>query len=102
MTGSALLIRAPLLARLGGWEDIYEYYYEDIDLCLRAWEEGSSVVHVPDAVVWHVVSATAEARADFKVALTWRNRLLLMLVHWPASLLLRVAPRLLAGSRPTP
>jgi GT2 family glycosyltransferase len=97
VTGSALAIRADLLARLDGWEDLFEYYYEDIDLCLRVWKVGFRVVHVPDAVIWHAVSATAEGRADFKLTLTWRNRFVLLLIHWPAALLLRGAPRILAG-----
>lgn len=97
VTGAALMIRSELLAELGGWEDLYEYYFEDIDLCLRARSRGWDVVVDPEAVAWHAVSATAERASDFKLLLTWRNRLLLMAIHWPASLLARLAPGLVWG-----
>ena len=86
MTGAALMIRAHLFEELGGWEELYEYYFEDIDLCLRAQSRGWAVVRVTDAIVWHAISATASQGSDFKLQLTWRNRLLLMVVHWPVSL----------------
>ena len=38
--------------------DLYDYYFEDIDLCLKIRGSGFGVVHVPDAVVGHHVSAT--------------------------------------------
>ena len=95
VTGAALMIRSGLLAELDGWEDLYEYYYEDIDLCLRARSKGWDVVADPHAAVWHAVSATAARASDFKLLLTWRNRLLLMAIHWPTLLLARTAPRLL-------
>ena len=93
-TGSALLIRASLFESLGGWEEIYFFYYEDIDLCLRAREAGLDVAVVPEAVVHHALSATAGLDSDFKRFHTWRNRLLLVSIHWPPSLLLGALPRL--------
>lgn len=95
VTGSALVIRGEVFQALGGWEEIYGYYYEDLDLCLRCWSQGWRVVHEPEAVMYHAISATAEARSDFKLYLTWRNRILLLLIYWPASFLLRWGPMLL-------
>jgi hypothetical protein len=55
------------------------------------------VVHAPDAVAAHAISATSERIADFKRLLSWRNQLLLVMAHWPMGLLLRIAPRLAGG-----
>jgi GT2 family glycosyltransferase len=96
-TGSALLARREAYERIGGWSEIYHYYYEDIDLCLRARGAGHEVAVVPGAVVDHAVSATARRDSEFKLYHTFRNRLLLLVLHWPASLLARVAPRVVGS-----
>ncbi len=90
VTGAALMIRKSLFEELGGWEELYDYYYEDIDFCLRAQSHGWKVLRVTDAIVWHAISATASQGSDFKLQLTWRNRLLLMVIHWPVPLLRQV------------
>ena len=96
VTGAALMIRSSLFEELSGWEELYDYYYEDIDFCLRAQSRGRSVLRVTEAVVWHAISATASRDSDFKLQLTWRNRLLLMLIHWPKPLLRQVWARVCA------
>lgn len=97
VTGAALLVRADALARLGGWEELYGFYFEDIDLCLRARSHGGRVLVVPQAVVHHAISATAARGSDFKVQLSWRNRFLLLLARWPWRTLLAATPRLAAS-----
>jgi GT2 family glycosyltransferase len=94
VTGSALLVRGSVFDGLGGWEELYHYYYEDVDLCLRARAAGWRIVTVPTAVVHHVLSATARD-PELKLYQMFRNRLLLLAVHWPLGLLLTQAPRLL-------
>lgn len=95
VTGSALLVRRAVFEELGGWDELYDWYYEDVDLCLRARAAGWGVAAVPPAVVHHVLSATARGDPELKLYHTFRNRLLLLAVHWPPGLLLAVAPRLL-------
>ncbi|HEX3130979.1 MAG TPA: methyltransferase domain-containing protein [Thermoanaerobaculia bacterium] len=97
VTGSALLIRAATLREIGGWSELYGYYMEDIDLCLKARSRGWTVVHAPDAVASHAISATADQISDFKRFHSWRNQFVLLLVHWPLSALLRVLPRIVAS-----
>ena len=40
VTGSALLVRRAAFEALGGWDELYGWYYEDVDLCLRARAAG--------------------------------------------------------------
>jgi GT2 family glycosyltransferase len=96
VTGTALLARADVLERLQGWREIFHYYYEDVDLCLRARALGGEVEVVTGAVVGHAVSATARRDSDFKRYHILRNRLLLLALHWPPQLLLQAVPRVLA------
>jgi GT2 family glycosyltransferase len=97
VTGSALLVRHAVFEQLGGWEELYDWYYEDVDLCLRARAAGWSVVVVPEAIVHHALSATAGRDSELTLYHTFRNRLLLLAVHWPLGLLLAATPRLLVS-----
>lgn len=94
-TGTALLVRGEAFDALGGWDESFHFYYEDVDLCLRAREAGWDVEVVTAAVVGHALSATAGRGSDFKLYHTFRNRLLLLALHWPPGLLARNALRLL-------
>ena len=90
VTGSAILVEAGAFRRVGGWTELYDYYFEDIDLCLKVRSAGFQVVHEPAAVVGHHVSATMTLESDHKLFLFWRNRLVLAFVHWPVRLLARL------------
>lgn len=93
VTGSALLIDANLLGEVGGWTEIYEYYLEDIDLCLKARRQGELVILEPEAVAYHHISASVGLGSTRKNLLFWRNRLLLALIHWPQPLLVDLVRR---------
>lgn len=93
VTGAALMMRQDVFSQLGGWEDLYAFYFEDIDLALRARAAGWEVAVVTDAVVRHAISATAARGSDMKRKLSWRNRFLLMMIHWPWRLLLAAGAR---------
>lgn len=90
VTGSAMLVDAGVHTRVGGWTELYDYYFEDIDLCLKIRSAGFEVLHEPSAIVGHHVSATMTLESDYKHFLFWRNRLLLAMVHWPLGLLARL------------
>jgi GT2 family glycosyltransferase/glycosyltransferase involved in cell wall biosynthesis len=83
VTGSALLVDSKIFRGVGGWTELYDYYFEDIDLCLKVQEMGHRVILEPAAMVSHHVSATMTLESDHKLFLLWRNRLLLALVHFP-------------------
>jgi len=88
VTGSAFLIDTGVYDEIGGGTELYEFYFEDIDLCLKARSAGWEVIVDPAAVVHHQVSATMTIESEHKYYLFWRNRLLLALVHWPVGRLL--------------
>ncbi|MEM7587761.1 MAG: glycosyltransferase [Acidobacteriota bacterium] len=93
VTGSALLIDAGVHQAIGEWTEIYEYYFEDIDLGIKVWKQGREVIHVPEATVRHQISATMTDGSERKDFLFWRNRLFLATVHWPLGLWLRTLRR---------
>ena len=78
LPGSAMLVRREALQRVGGFEPRYFMYYEDNDWCLRARRCGFTVLHVPDARVWHKISLTRQFSAPYISYYHARNRLLLL------------------------
>lgn len=58
VTGACLLIRRDLFERLGGLDPAFHNVYEDVDLCLRAAEQGSEIHYCPESVLYHLQSAT--------------------------------------------
>lgn len=47
VTGSCMLIRRECMAQLGGFDESYFLYYEDVDLCRRALAHGWAVCYEP-------------------------------------------------------
>ncbi|HTT86123.1 MAG TPA: glycosyltransferase family 2 protein [Acidimicrobiales bacterium] len=71
--GAAVAIRTDVYRALGGMDDGYRLYCEDIDLCWRAWDAGFSVAYVPDAVVEHRLSELTRRRFLTR-ATVWHGR----------------------------
>jgi len=51
--GTGFIARRALYAQLGGMDEAYFLYMEDVDLCARVWQSGHSVVTVPGARLVH-------------------------------------------------
>lgn len=47
LVGGCLLIRRDLLEQLGGFDERFFLFFEDIDLCRRCWNAGKRVVYFP-------------------------------------------------------
>lgn len=58
VTGACMYIRRELLESTGAFNERYPMAYEDVDLCLRAWQAGFSVVYCPSACLVHHESVT--------------------------------------------
>ncbi len=57
--GAALFIRRDAFRQLGGFDSGYFMFFEETDLCWRAWLQGYRVGTVPGAVVFHMAGGTA-------------------------------------------
>lgn len=60
VSGAAMLVRADLFKRAGGFSTLFApAYYEDVDLCFQVQEMGYRVVYQPRSVVIHYESVTS-------------------------------------------
>jgi GT2 family glycosyltransferase len=91
--GAAAAYRRDLLSALGGFDESFESYVEDVDLSFRARLAGYDCRFVPEARVYHHLSATGGGvTASYFVG---RNVLWVIAQDVPASLLARYWPRML-------
>jgi GT2 family glycosyltransferase len=93
--GAACLLRRELFAELGGYDERYFAFYEDVDLNVRAQVAGWGFEYVPEAVVWHVGNVAWKQGFDRpggeNARLVARNRLATQVKFMPASALPRIA-----------
>ncbi len=62
MLGGFLLLRRAMLDELGGFDEGFRLYGEDVDLCYRAAKAGWERLYVPAAVVTHRHVAVTDRR----------------------------------------
>jgi len=62
MLGGFLMLRRAMLDQIGGFDEGFFLYGEDIDLCYRAWRAGWSCWYVPAARVEHEHQAVTDHR----------------------------------------
>ena len=79
--GCAMLLSAPMLYAVGGFDERFFMYYEDVDLCLRARAAGYQVALAPAAQVLHLGSRSTSARPALKLYYEARSRLLFYAKH---------------------
>jgi GT2 family glycosyltransferase len=92
--GAACLLRRELFTELGGYDESYVSFYEDVDLNVRTQIAGRRFAHVPEAVVWHAGNASWQAGFERPGAenarLVARNRIATQAKFMPLSALPRV------------
>ncbi len=93
--GAACLLRRELFGELGGYDESFVSFYEDVDLNVRARIAGRRFAYVPEAVVWHAGNASWQAGFDRPGAenarLVARNRVATQAKFMPATAVPRIA-----------
>jgi GT2 family glycosyltransferase len=85
--GSSLFARRAVLERVGGLDESYFTYWEDVDWCARAAEAGFTTWFEPAARVWHDVTPDTGTRLDRARVYDARNRMIWHARHRRARLL---------------
>src|SRR5919106_529318 len=90
--GAAMLIRRRAFDAVGGWDERFFLYVEDVDFCRRLRRLGWQVAYVPEVELTHVYAKASDARRASVMNSSVRRRHL----AGHARLFLR-EPRLLLG-----
>lgn len=99
LSGAAMFLRREALDRVGGWDERYFMFMEDVDLCRRLRAAGWRVEYEPAGVVTHVEGVS---RAHHPYRMIWlHHRAVLRFAakHWrgPRRLLLPLAAAVLTA-----
>ncbi len=76
--GACLLARTDVVRRIGGLDEEFRFYSEDIEWCLRAARFGYRVGCVPSAIVWHKGEASTRLIGSTRRYQSGRGRALLL------------------------
>ena len=68
-SGCCLMIRGKLLRELGGFDEQFFYYYEDVDLCRRVWLAGYPILFTPDPTITHLGGQSTKRRLPLGFAI---------------------------------
>jgi hypothetical protein len=60
VVGACMLVRRAVLEQIGGFDEGFFMYSEELDLCHRAVDAGWQVVYLPEAVVTHYEGKSSE------------------------------------------
>ena len=92
VSGTCMLVRRDAFEAIGGFDEAFFMYVEDVDLCWRLWQAGWRVGYEPAARVVHTVGASSELAPYRMIAAHHRSllRFAAKTVRGPNRLLLPV------------
>jgi len=90
---AAVIYRREMLDEIGFLDDDFFFNHEDTDLNLRAWLSGWKCLFVPEAVVYHKVSASVGELSDTGVYYFSRNNVWVWIKNTPPGFLFRYLPQ---------
>lgn len=92
----AALYRRSLFDQIGLFDEDFFAYLEDVDLNLRAVRAGYTCCYIPEAIVYHMGSATSGSKInEFTVRLTTRNNIYVIGKNFSFTMVLRFLPAIL-------
>lgn len=96
--GGAALYRRSILDEIGWFDEFHFAYLEDTDIGYRARIMGYKNIYCPEAVVYHVGSgATGSRYNDFKIRISARNNMYVIMKNMPVLQIILNLPFLLLG-----
>ncbi|MBR5376133.1 MAG: glycosyltransferase family 2 protein [Lachnospiraceae bacterium] len=96
--GGASIYSRKILDEIGWFDEFHFAYLEDVDIGYRARIMGYRNVYCPKARVYHAGSASSGSRYnDFKIRLSARNNMYIIMKNMPVLQIILNLPFLLAG-----
>jgi len=77
-----MMIRRETWEQLGGFDEQFFMYCEDVDLCRRAHEAGWKVVYHPEAVVTHAIGRSSDKAVNAMIRQFHRSHRLFFQKHY--------------------
>jgi len=81
--GAFYCVRSELFRELGGFDERYFLYFEEVDLALRARDRGARSYYLSAACIVHAANVSSDQVHDLRIYHSLRSRLLFARRHWP-------------------
>lgn len=98
VSGAAFAFRRDLFEQIGGFDERFFMFLEDVDLCYRAHEVGSRVVYLPEAVVTHKIGSSTDKAPNRMIHQFHHSMLLFYKKHYLSKVSPPLRPFAVAGS----
>ncbi|MDD9894103.1 MAG: glycosyltransferase family 2 protein [Gammaproteobacteria bacterium] len=66
ISGSVVMVERHHYDLLGGWDDSFWMYCEDVDLCKRAWQNHLKVAYNPNVAITHLHGGASRSSSETK------------------------------------
>jgi GT2 family glycosyltransferase len=96
-SGAAALWHSSVLHEVGGFDERFFAYYEDVDLSFRARLRGYEIWYAPRSVARHTRGGTAGQHVDFALFHPVKNRWFMIVKDLPGRTVARRSAAILAG-----
>ncbi|MEA2874679.1 MAG: hypothetical protein QOH67_5007 [Hyphomicrobiales bacterium] len=93
--GAFFLVRRSVFELLGGFDETFFVYYEDLDFAVRARQRGYGSVYLADARAFHRGQGTTENAAERRTFYFYRSQMRYARKHFTATAALAVAATVL-------
>jgi GT2 family glycosyltransferase len=91
--GGAMLISRKIFLEVGGFDEAYGSYYEDVDLGWRLWILGYKVLFAPQSICYHVHFGTSSKKSPAQMAyILEKNALFTILKNYEQRYLDQILP----------
>ncbi|PID52685.1 MAG: hypothetical protein CR972_00555 [Candidatus Moraniibacteriota bacterium] len=81
VTGAALFTRKDVVKKLGGFDEDFFLYFEDVDLCTRLRKEGGTIFYVPNIQLAHSSGASSKKTRKFQKKCYYKSQDLFFKKH---------------------
>lgn len=82
VTGSAILVRKSLFNSVGGFDENFFMYNEEVDLCKRIKEKGGKIYFYKDAIIIHAGSLSSKKNYYFFTKTSYESKLYYIKKHF--------------------
>lgn len=82
VTGAAMMMSAAFLEKIGGLDENFFFYNEDIDLCKQVLKQGLAIIYLPSAKIIHYGGLSTTGRKAASVIEGYRGGLYLCYKHY--------------------
>jgi GT2 family glycosyltransferase len=82
VSGAAICVSRTLYEKIGGFDEQFFMYMEDVDWCYRAHEAGFRVVYLPTAVITHAIGKSTDKAANEMISQFHKSMMLFYKKHY--------------------